>query len=83
MIFIIQCYVVVGSNFLPMPGAVGISEFIMVFGYSMLMSNDMAVGLAIASRGISFYTCSIVSLFTVILGYIFIRFIQHRGKSEV
>ncbi|MBO7048615.1 MAG: flippase-like domain-containing protein [Spirochaetia bacterium] len=83
MIFIIQCYVVVGSNFLPMPGAVGISEFIMVFGYSMLMSNDMAVGLAIASRGISFYTCSIVSLFTVILGYIFIKFIQHRGKSEV
>ena len=83
LIFIIQCYVVVGSNFLPMPGAVGISEYIMFFGYSMLMDSDSAVGLAVASRGISFYTCSIVSLVTVIIGYIFIRFIKNRRKSEV
>ena len=83
MIFIIQCYVVVGSNFIPIPGAVGISEFIMFFGYSMLMTDDMAVGLAVASRGISFYICSIVTLFIVILGYIFIQFIQRRRKSEV
>lgn len=83
MIFIIQCYVVVGSNFLPMPGAVGISEFIMFFGYSMLMDSDFAIELAVASRGISFYTCSIVSLITVIFGYIFIRFIKNRRKSEV
>ena len=83
MIFIIQCYVVVGSNFIPIPGAVGISEFIMFFGYSMLMTDEMAVGLAVASRGISFYICSIVTLFIVILGYIFIRFIQRRRKSEV
>ena len=74
---------VVGSNFIPIPGAVGISEFIMFFGYSMLMTDDMAVGLAVASRGISFYICSIVTLFIVILGYIFIRFIQSRRKSEV
>ena len=83
MIFIIQCYVVVGSNFIPIPGAVGISEFIMFFGYSMLMTDKMAVGLAVASRGISFYICSIVTLFIVILGYIFIQFIQRRRKSEV
>ena len=83
MIFIIQCYVVVGSNFIPIPGAVGISEFIMFFGYSMLMTDEMAVGLAVASRGISFYICSIVTLFIVILGYIFIRFIKNKRKSEV
>ena len=83
LIFIIQCYVVVGSNFLPMPGAVGISEFIMFFGYSMLMDSDFAIEVAVASRGISFYTCSIVSLITVIIGYIFIRFIKNRQKSEV
>lgn len=83
LIFVIQCYVVVGSNFLPMPGAVGISEFIMFFGYSMLMDSDFAIELAVASRGISFYTCSLVSLITVIIGYIFIRFIKNRQKSEV
>ena len=83
LIFIIQCYVVVGSNFLPMPGAVGISEFIMFFGYTMLMDSDLAMELAVASRGNSFYICSIVSLFTVILGYVFIRFIKNRRKSEV
>ncbi len=73
-IFAIQTYVIMGSNFIPVPGAVGISEFIMFFGYTMLMNEEAAYSLAILSRGISFYTCSIISIFTVILGYIMIRY---------
>ena len=37
---IIQTYVVMGSNFIPVPGAVGISEFLMYFGYSMLLNDE-------------------------------------------
>ena len=79
-VFAIQTYVVLGSNFIPVPGAVGISEFIMFFGYMMFFSEEAACSLAILSRGISFYTCSIISIFTVILGYIMICY---RRRKEV
>lgn len=72
-VFAIQTYVVIGSNFIPIPGAVGISEFLMYFGYNMLLNDESSYSLAILSRGISFYTCSIISIFTVILGYIRLR----------
>ena len=73
-VFIIQTYVVMGSNFIPVPGAEGISEFLMYFGYTMLLGDEAAYSLAILGRGISFYTCSIISIFTVIFGYIMIRY---------
>ena len=72
-VFAIQTYVVMGSNFIPVPGAVGISEFLMFFGYTMLLGEESAYSLAILSRGISFYTCCFISIITVIIGYIIIR----------
>lgn len=78
-VFAIQTYVLIGSNFIPVPGAVGISEFLMFFGYSMLLNEESAYSLAILSRGISFYTCSIISIFTVILGYIKLRMKKNKG----
>ena len=77
-VFATQTYVVMGSNFIPVPGAVGISEFLMFFGYNMILDEEAAYTLAILGRGISFYTCSIISIFTVILGYIMIRYKQHK-----
>lgn len=81
-IFAIQTYVVIGSNFIPVPGAIGISEFLMYFGYEMLLAEESAYSLAILSRGISFYTCSIISIITVILGYIAIRK-KNRRKEHI
>ena len=83
-VFAVQTYVVLGSNFIPVPGAVGISEFIMFFGYMMFFSEEAACSLAILSRGISFYTCSIISIFTVVLGYIMIRYNnKHKGTGPL
>ena len=79
-VFAIQTYVVIGSNFIPVPGAIGISEFLMYFGYSSLVGDEAACSLAILSRGISFYTCSIISIFTVILGFILIQ--RKKNKEE-
>ena len=79
-VFAVQTYVVLGSNFIPIPGAVGISEFLMYFGYTMLLGEDSAYSLAILGRGISFYTCSIISIFTVILGHIMLRLRKNKGN---
>ncbi len=81
LIFAIQTYVVMGSNFIPVPGAVGISEFLMYFGYTMLFNEEAAYSLAILSRGITFYTCSFISIITVIIGYILIRFNKNKGET--
>lgn len=80
-VFAVQTYVVLGSNFIPVPGAVGISEFLMYFGYTMLLGEDSAYSLAILGRGISFYTCSIISIFTVILGHIMLRLGKNKGNT--
>ena len=80
-VFVIQTYVVMGSNFIPVPGAVGISEFLMYFAYTMLLSDEAAYSLAILGRGISFYTCSIISIITVILGYIMIRLKKNKEEG--
>ena len=79
-VFAIQTYVVIGSNFIPIPGAIGISEFLMYFGYAEMVGPDAACSLAILSRGISFYTCSIISIFTVILGFILVQ--QKKNKEK-
>lgn len=81
-IFAIQTYVVMGSNFIPVPGAVGISEFLMYFGYTMLLSDEAAYSLAILGRGISFYTCSFISIITVISGYIILKLKSNKHKYE-
>ena len=72
-----------GSNFIPVPGAVGISEFLMYFGYTMLLGEEAAYSLVILGRGISFYTCSIISIITVLLGYIIIRYNKAREQSAL
>lgn len=79
-IFAIQTYVALGSNFLPVPGAAGVSEFIMYFGYMTLMGEEEACALAILSRGISFYACSALSLMAVMLGYVMLG--RDKNKSE-
>lgn len=81
-VFAIQTYVVMGSNFIPIPGAVGISEFLMFFGYTMLLDEETAYTLAILSRGISYYTCCIISIITVILGYITLRYKQKKEDKQ-
>lgn len=81
-VFIIQTYVVMGSNFIPVPGAVGISEFLMFFGYTMFLDEEAAYTLAILGRGISFYTCIIISIITVIIGYILIRIKSNKHTLE-
>lgn len=78
-VFAIQTYVVMGSNFIPVPGAVGISEFLMFFCYNLLLDEEAASTLALLGRGISFYTCCIISIITVLIGYILIRY---KRKNE-
>ena len=61
---------VLGSNCVPIPGGMGVTDYLMLNGYCRLMTRDEAFRLEILSRGLSFYICIIVSLIAVIAGYI-------------
>lgn len=65
-----QIYVVLGSNCVPIPGGMGVTDYLMLKGYRQLMSKEAAFQLEMLSRGISFYVCMFVSLTAVIVGYI-------------
>lgn len=82
-VFVIQTYVVIGSNFIPVPGAVGISEYLMYCGYTMLLGEESAYSLAILGRGISFYSCIIISIITVMLGYMRLYFKSKKEETKI
>ena len=56
--FLTSCLVVVGSNAVPVPGAVGVSDALFIDGFSELIPNS--VSLELLSRSISFYICIFV-----------------------
>lgn len=59
-IFCSQCLISIGYNSIPIPGAIGIADYLMIDGFSALINNDLAVKLELLSRGISFYLCVLI-----------------------
>ena len=57
-LFITQCYVVLGSNSMPIPGAVGVADGLFLDGFSELLPDTACIELL--SRGISFYLCTLL-----------------------
>lgn len=66
--FSAQTFAVLGSNSVPLPGAVGVVDYIFITGFHGIVKDPVSVELI--SRGLSFYAsfvfCGIVLLFEVI-----------------
>lgn len=66
--FSVQALAVLGSNAVPVPGAVGVADYILLNGFSQLVSDPVSVELL--SRGISFYAtivfCAVLMLAVLI-----------------
>lgn len=55
----IQGYAVLGSNFIPIPGAMGVADYLMLRGFQVVLTAQAAASLELLSRSISFYICII------------------------
>lgn len=75
-IWIIQCFVAIGSNCIPIPGAMGIADYLMIDGFSSVVGVAESGGLELVCRGIMFYTCVMLSGAIVLVGVI-----RNRKKS--
>ena len=74
-----QSYVILGSNCIPIPGAMGVSDYLMIDGFSGI-TND-PVNLELLSRSVSFYSCVILCGITILIKYFAIKRNQGRlGK---
>lgn len=75
-----QGYVVIGSNSIPIPGAMGVSDYIMLDGFRSIMSESAAVNLELLSRSFSFYICIILCGLATLIQY---RLVKRRRKKTL
>lgn len=77
-IWAMQGFALVGSNAVPIPGAMGVSDYLMLCGFKQVMSEQAAANLELLSRSLSFYFCIIFCGLWVLASYLILR---RRGKS--
>lgn len=72
-LFAVQAFSQIGSNCVPVPGGMGVADYLMLDGFQILFAGDYAHRLELLSRGLSFYICTIVSGLIVLCGYLWSR----------
>lgn len=77
-IIVTQSFVVLGSNAMPVPGSVGVADYLFIDGYSSIIKD--AVNIELLSRGISFYCCLILSGVIILAETLFRRTESRRSK---
>ncbi|MBR6402696.1 MAG: flippase-like domain-containing protein [Eubacterium sp.] len=68
-VFSKQCLITIGYNFIPIPGGMGISDYLMIDGFYRVMGEQMAYSVELISRGITFYICVTISGIITLIGY--------------
>ena len=69
-LFTTQCYIILGSNCVPVPGGMGITDYLMLDGYGQLFDRTYSYRLEMLGRGMTFYCCVLISAVTVLLAYV-------------
>lgn len=64
-----HAFAVIGSNCIPVPGAMGVIDYLLLDGMKNLMNEQDATSLELASRGLSFYICVLMCVVIVGIGY--------------
>lgn len=82
-IWVSQCLTVLGSNTIPVPGAMGVSDYILIDSFNSVgLSEAVAVNLDILSRAISFYFCVILCALVMIIRLISYKVIAQKKKKS-
>ncbi len=74
-----QGYSVLGANCMPVPGGIGISDYLMLDGFCSIMKEHTAVNLELLSRSLSFYFCVIICGVSVLIRYLILK---KRGNNK-
>ena len=83
---ICQIFVALGANCVPIPGAMGVTDYMMLDGYTELLPDEFAFEVQMLSRSISFYFCIFVSAVIVLIGWLWVhhkRYKKTRNEEQV
>lgn len=69
-VFASQIYSAIGSMCMPIPGGMGVADYLLFNGFHAFLEKEAALRLELLSRSCSFYLCVIISLVIVVIGYI-------------
>ena len=69
-VFASQIYSAIGSMCMPIPGGMGVADYLLFNGLHAFLDKETALQLELLARSCSFYLCVIISLAIVIVGYI-------------
>lgn len=70
LLFSKQCLITIGYNYVPIPGALGIADYLMIDGFSSIIPEGLAYELDMISRGLTFYICVTLSGIITLIGYL-------------
>jgi len=73
LIFSIESFVLIGAYCVPIPGAIGLTDYLMLNGFKKIMNKEVAVNLELLSRGLSFYCCIVICGIAVLIRYLVIK----------
>lgn len=76
---VVQCLSCVGSNCIPIPGAMGAADYMLLDGFGQILNEENAVAMEMLCRGVTFYGSVSVGLIIVIIGY-FIGRVGRKAK---
>ena len=72
-LFAVQMYIILGSNCVPVPGGMGVTDYLMLDGYGQMFGPEYAFTLEMVGRSLSFYCCILISAFIVAAAYLRIK----------
>ena len=78
----VSCLVLVGVYSLPVPGGMGVADFLLLSGLCQIEDIASTANLALFSRGISFYSCIFITIIILIIGYAFQECRIKKRKEE-
>lgn len=69
-VWAVQSFTTIGSNCVPIPGAMGVADYLMIDGFSSLPAITSPANLELFSRSLSFYSLIVFSAIITLIGYI-------------
>lgn len=64
-LFAVQAWVIMGSNSIPIPGGIGVTDYLFLDGYGAFLPDP--VNLELLSRSFSFYSCILICALIVLI----------------
>ena len=81
--FAMQSNVVIGAYCIPIPGSMGVTDLLMLDGFSSLMSEQQSANLELLARATSFYICILLCGIIVLFKYAMLRLRKNRMKDPL